>query len=190
MTRSLAIAAILSAFLVVAAYIAIRMYAAGASNARVPRVGQTAPEFTLPNQENEPVSLEQYRGKWVVLYFYPKDRTSVCTVEAHRFQRDLEKYAALNAVVLGVSVDSVSSHRKFCTQDSLTFNLLADPGMKVVREYGSLGHFAFWTMAKRNTFLIDPAGKIAKVWLRVQAEGHSEQVLGEIGEFEGLGIRD
>lgn len=184
MTKSLAIAAILTAFLLVAAFIAVRMYSVQRSNARMPQAGQAAPEFTLPNQSNEPVSLDQFRGKWVVLYFYPKDRTSVCTMEAHGFQRDLEKYAALNAVVLGVSVDSVSSHKKFCTQDSLTFNLLADPGMKVVREYGSLGSFGPWVMAKRYTFLISPDGKIAEVWTKVNAGVHSEQVLTAIRESE------
>lgn len=187
MTKSLAIAAILTAFLLVAAFIAVRMYAADASNAPMPQVGQTAPNFTLPNQANQPISLDQYLGKWVVLYFYPKDMTSVCTIEAHNFQRDLEKYHALNAVILGVSVDSAESHRKFCTKDSLTFNLLADPDMKVVKLYGSLGHFGPWTIANRRTFLINPEGKVEKVWTHVNANVHSEQVLAEIGKAGSRG---
>src|SRR5580698_6255188 len=98
--------------------------------------GATAPGFTLPSQENQPVSLTDYRGKWVVLYFYPKDQTSGCTLEAHNFQRDLAKYEASNAVVLGVSLDTVESHKAFCTKDSLSFKLLADPDHKAIDSYG------------------------------------------------------
>ena len=106
--------------------------AASASEPTLPatslQAGATAPNFSLPSQEDTPVSLSQYKGKWVVLYFYPKDMTTGCTIEAHNFQRDLPKYDALNAVVLGVSLDTVESHKTFCTKDSLTFKLLADPG--------------------------------------------------------------
>jgi len=84
------------------------------------------------------VSLDQFKGKWVVLYFYPKDFTSGCTVEAHNFQRDLDKYTQRNAVILGVSVDTVDSHKSFCTKESLNFKLLADPGHTVVEKYGSV----------------------------------------------------
>lgn len=180
MTKGLVIAILLAAVLIAAGYIAVRMVAVDRSNAPMPQVGQMAPAFTLPNQENQPVTLDQYRGKWVVLYFYPKDMTSGCTIEAHNFQRDLSKYAALHAVILGVSVDTVTSHRKFCTKDSLTFTLLADPSMDVVRRYGSLGHFGPLTMANRHTFLIDPEGKIAKVWTKVSPSIHSDEVLGAL----------
>jgi peroxiredoxin Q/BCP len=88
---------------------------------------QPAPGFTLPSQDNTPISLSEYKGKWVVLYFYPKDFTGGCTLEAHNFQRDLDKYKAANAVVLGVSLDTADSHKGFCTKESLTFKLLADP---------------------------------------------------------------
>jgi peroxiredoxin Q/BCP len=180
MSKAAVIAILVAAVLVVAGYIAVRMVGPDRSNSPMPQVGQMAPAFTLPNEENHPVSLNDFRGKWVVLYFYPKDMTSGCTIEAHNFERDLQKYEALNAVIVGVSVDTVASHRKFCTKDSLTFNLLADPGMDVVRRYGSLGHFEPWTIANRNTFLIDPEGKIAKVWTRVNPSAHSEQVLADI----------
>src|SRR5215831_19792481 len=90
-------------------------------------VGSKAPNFSLPSQEDKNVSLADYKGKWVVLYFYPKDMTTGCTLEAHNFQRDQDKYSAANAVVLGVSLDTVESHKTFCTKDSLTFKLLADP---------------------------------------------------------------
>ena len=96
-----------------------------------PQVGAAAPEFTLPSQDGQQVSLKDYSGKWVVLYFYPKDFTSGCTIEAHNFQRDQEQYAKKNAVVLGVSVDNVDSHKKFCAKEGLNFKLLADTDHKV-----------------------------------------------------------
>jgi peroxiredoxin Q/BCP len=143
--------------------------------------GVTAPDFSLPSQEDTNVSLSQYKGKWVVLYFYPKDMTSGCTLEAHNFQRDLPKYDALNAVVLGVSLDTVESHKTFCTKDSLTFKLLADPDHKVIDAYGvpvsGMGPIKF---ANRDTFLISPAGKIVKVWTGVKPAEHSDEVLAEI----------
>src|SRR6202046_3228180 len=92
----------------------------------VPAVGTTAPNFTLTSQEGKPISLDQFRGKWVVLYFYPKDMTTGCTIEAHNFQRDQEKFQAKNAVILGVSVQDTKSHQEFCTKEGLTFKLLSD----------------------------------------------------------------
>lgn len=185
LSKGVVIAIVLAVVLAAAGYVAVRMHAADSSNSPIPHLGQMAPTFTLPNQENQPVSLDQFRGKWVVLYFYPKDMTSGCTIEAHRFQRDLAKYQALNTAILGISIDTVASHKKFCTKDSLTFTLLADPGMNVVRQYGSLGHFGPFTIANRNTFLIDPEGRIAKVWTTVHPSTHSEQVLAAIAEQRG-----
>jgi len=167
---------------VVAGVLAIRSFAA--DNGPMPQVGQTAPSFTLPSQEGTPVSLESYKGKWVVLYFYPKDMTSGCTREAHEFQNDLEKYKAANAVILGVSVDSVESHKQFCAKDSLNFTLLSDSEKKVVSQYGSLGNFGPVQIAKRNTFLIDPSGKIAKVWTGVDPAQSSSEVLTALNELE------
>lgn len=155
-----------------------------ADTGTLPQVGEQAPNFTLPSQEGTPVSLDSYRGKWVVLYFYPKDMTTGCTIEAHNFQRDLAKYQAANAVILGVSVDSVDSHKQFCTKDSLTFTLLSDSDKNVVKEYGSLGSFGPVQIAKRNTFLIDPQGKIVKVWIGVDPSHHSEEVLAALASFE------
>ncbi|HTB99033.1 MAG TPA: peroxiredoxin [Terracidiphilus sp.] len=157
---------------------------ARAADAVMPAEGSKAPTFTLPSQDGTPVSLKKYHGKWVVLYFYPKDMTPGCTVEAHNFQRDLSKFDAANAVILGVSVDSVDSHKEFCTKDSLTFHLLADPEHKVVDEYGSLGHYGTATIASRNTFLIDPHGKIVKVWTKVDPAHHSEDVLATLAELK------
>ncbi len=143
--------------------------------------GTTAPSFTLPSQDSKPVSLTDYKGKWVVLYFYPKDKTSGCTLEAHNFQRDQARFDKLNAAVLGVSLDTADSHKSFCTQENLTFKLLADPEHKVVDEYGvpvkSMGPISY---ASRVTYLISPAGKIVKVWPDVKVGNHSEDVLAAI----------
>lgn len=150
----------------------------------IPQVGQKAPAFTLPDQEGTHISLNQYKGKWVALYFYPKDQTRGCTIEAHNFQQDIGKFEALNAVVLGVSVDSVKSHQAFCAKDGLHFKLLSDTGHNVVREYGSLSNYMGVKMAKRNTFLINPEGKVAKVWIGVDPHHASTEVLEAIKELQ------
>jgi peroxiredoxin Q/BCP len=152
-----------------------------ASAAEVPAVGQTAPAVALPSQDGGMVDLKSFKGKWVVLYFYPKDMTQGCTIEAHNFQQDLPKYEKLNAAIVGVSVDSTDSHQQFCTKESLTFKLLSDTGKKVVDEYGSLAPSG---VAARNTFLIDPNGKIVQVWTKVSPQKHSEEVLAALGEKE------
>jgi thioredoxin-dependent peroxiredoxin len=157
---------------------------ARAADEGMPSVGQAAPTFTLPSQDGSQIALDSFRGKWVVLYFYPKDMTTGCTIEAHNFQRDLPKFEADNAVILGVSVDTPDSHKQFCTKEGLTFRLLADPEHKVVDQYGSLGHFGSWTIANRNTFLIDPEGKIVKVWTKVDPSHHSEEVLAALAELK------
>lgn len=175
----LLIFAAVAATLVFAASIAV----VHAANETLPAVGQIAPTFTLPSQDGSQISLASFRGKWVVLYFYPKDMTSGCTIEAHNFQRDLAKYEADNAVILGVSVDTPDSHRKFCTKEGLTFRLLADPEHKVVDDYGSLGNFMGIKIANRNTFLIDPEGKITEVWTKVNPSSHSADVLAALANF-------
>jgi len=162
---------------IVAVVSAIPLFTARAADDAMPAVGQEAPTFTLPSQDGSPISLEQYRGKWVVLYFYPKDMTTGCTIEAHKFQDALPQFDAKNAVILGVSVDTVDSHKQFCTKDSLTFHLLADPDHKVVSAYGSVGGFNGMTMAQRNTFLIDPQGKIVKEWVKVTPANAASDVL-------------
>jgi thioredoxin-dependent peroxiredoxin len=156
-------------------------------NAPMPAVGSVAPDFKLNSQEGTPVSLHDYKGKWVVLYFYPKDQTTGCTIEAHGFQRDLAQYDAKNAVVLGVSVDSVDSHKEFCAKDSLTFKLLSDTSHEVVTKYGSLlsqsrPDGTSVAYAQRNTFLINPKGVIVKVYTKVNPTPHSEQVLADLTE--------
>jgi len=159
----------------VAATLALGLMAA--VPAPMPTVGSMAPNFTLSNNDGQKVQLSQYRGQWVVLYFYPADFTSGCTIEAHNFQQDLSKFTALHAVILGVSVQSVDSHKKFCTKEGLHFHLLADVDHKVTALYGSLHTYgAMGELALRNTFLIDPSGKIVKVFTKVNPSIHSAQV--------------
>ncbi len=129
------------------------------------------------------MSLRDFRGKWVVLYFYPKDFTSGCTLEAHNFQRDLAEYEKRNAVIVGVSVDDTNSHKQFCVKEGLSFKLLADTDHKVSEEYGTLTHMGF-THAARNTFLISPDGRIARVFNNVNPAEHSAQVLAALSEIE------
>jgi peroxiredoxin Q/BCP len=164
---------------------AILFLAAGVltAAASLPPVGSDAPGFTLPSQDGSPVSLKDLRGKWVVLYFYPKDGTSGCTIEAHNFQRDLKGYEARNAVIVGVSVDTTGSHKEFCAKQGLTFKLLADDQKQVTPLYGSLENLLGFKIAARNTFLINPAGKIAKVWTGVSPQRHSSEVLQALTEF-------
>src|SRR5579864_6578923 len=151
--------------LVVVALIAAAAIAVFALNRPqpVPEVGSPAPDFRLPSQDGSPIALSDLRGKWVVLYFYPKDGTSGCTIEAHNFQRDIAKYEALNAVIIGVSVDSATSHQDFCAKQGLTFKLVADTDKIASREYGSVTNLVVTKIATRNTFLVDPQGKVAKV---------------------------
>jgi thioredoxin-dependent peroxiredoxin len=148
-----------------------------------PEAGSPAPQFTLKSQDGTPVSLKDFRGKWVVLYFYPKDFTSGCTLEAHNFQRDLAEYEKRNAVIVGISVDDPGSHKQFCVTEGLSFKLLADTGHNVSEEYGTLTHMGF-THAARNTFLITPDGKIARVFDDVKPAEHSSQVLAALTELE------
>ncbi len=154
------------------------------SRASGPAVGSTAPEFTLLSQDGNAVNLKDYRGNWVVLYFYPKDQTPGCTREAHNFQVDHSKYEDRRAVVLGVSVDNVNSHKKFCTKEGLNFKLLADKEGKVSRDYGSLTNLGLTKFASRHTFLIDPDGKIAKAYRNVDPAQHSEEVLAALAELQ------
>ena len=148
-----------------------------------PPSGSPAPDFTLTSHEGKPTKLADFRGKWVVLYFYPKDFTSGCTLEAQNFQQDLAKYEAANAVILGVSVDTADSHKDFCAKEGLRFKLLSDPDAKVSAAYGSVMEYEGKKLSARNTFLIDPQGKIAKAFLQVKPAKHSEEVLAALAEL-------
>ena len=150
------------------------------SHSAAPSEGSNAPDFTLRSQEGSPVSLKDYRGKWVVLYFYPKDQTPGCSREAHNFQVDQPKYDERNAVVLGVSLDSVDSHKKFGAKEGLNFKLLADTDHKVTDSYGSLTNLGLVKFAARHTFLIDRAGIVAKTYSSVDPVKHSNEILAEL----------
>lgn len=157
---------------------------ATAEDATQPAVGSAAPDFKLTTNEGKPASLADFKGKWVVLYFYPKDFTSGCTLEARNFQRDLAKYEAANAVILGVSIDTAESHKEFCAKEGLAFKLLSDPDAKVSASYGSIMDYQGKQYSARNTFIIDPKGKIAKVFLKVSPAGHSEEVLATLAGLQ------
>ena len=149
-----------------------------------PQIGTTAPDFTLPSQDGLPVTLKDYRGKWVVLYFYPKDFTTGCAIEAHNFQRDQEQYSKRNAIVLGVSVDSANSHKRFCAKEGLNFKLLADTRYQVSKIYGSLMNFGVTQMAARHTFIIGPGGRIERTYLNVSPSSHSDEVLAALDDLQ------
>jgi peroxiredoxin Q/BCP len=152
--------------------------------AEIPAVGAAAPTFELTSNEGKQVSLDSLKGKWVVLYFYPKDFTSGCTLEARNFQRDLAKFEAAKAVILGVSVDTADSHKDFCAKEGLSFKLLADIGGKVSEQYGSVMDYQGNKYSARNTFVIGPDGKIVKVFEKVKVATHSEEVLAALAELQ------
>jgi peroxiredoxin Q/BCP len=169
---------------VLSAILAVALLVLVASAAEAPTAGTKAPDFTLKSQEGKTVSLHDFKGKWVVLYFYPKDFTQGCTIEAHNFQADQDKYTKMNAAIVGVSVDTVDSHQQFCTKENLTFKLLADEKHEVVNTYGSTQKFGDAEVAARNTFLVDPQGTIRKVFLKVNPNPHSAEVLMALAELE------
>ena len=171
-------------FALAAACAAALLAALAHAAADQPAVGAPAPDVKLTSNEGSPVSLKDYRGKWVVLYFYPKDFTSGCTLEAHNFQRDLQKYEQANAVILGVSVDTAESHKSFCAKEGLNFKLLSDTDAKVSTEYGSVMEYNGMKLSARNTFIIDPKGNVAKVFVGVKPVAHSEEVLAALADLQ------
>lgn len=146
-------------------------------------VGRSAPDYSLPSQDGHAVGPKDFAGKWVVLYFYPKDFTGGCTLEARNFQKDSAAYEKANAVVVGVSVDSPDSHQKFCTQEGLRFKLLSDTAAAVSARYGSLNSILGKKLSARHTFILDPHGKVARIYRSVKPAGHSAEVLGALGEL-------
>ncbi len=147
-------------------------------------IGAPAPEFELPDQEGQLHSLEDYRDQWVVLYFYPKDETPGCTTEACEFRDNIFAFRKLNAQILGVSLDDVESHRKFAENHGLPFPLLADTEGTTADAYGVKTKMMGWTVAKRQTFIVDPEGNIAKHYTKVDPDEHAAEVLAEL---EALG---
>ena len=148
--------------------------------ANTPKPGDTAPDFRLVDQNGTIRSLSDFSGQWVVLYFYPKDDTPGCTKEACSFRDDLTTLEKLGAKVVGVSVDDSDSHSKFASKYHLPFPLLADADGKVADSYGALTNLLLLKIAKRYTFLIDPKGKVAKVYLSVDTSRHSQEIVDDL----------
>lgn len=155
--------------------------------AAVVEVGKTAPAFKLPDQRGESHQLKDYHGKWVVLYFYPKDNTSGCTKQACQFRDSRAKYEKADTVILGVSPDGVASHEKFAAKFDLPFTLLADEGAAVCAKYGVWQEKSMYGRkymgVVRTTYLIDPAGKVAHRWDKVKVPGHDDDVLAKLKEL-------
>jgi peroxiredoxin Q/BCP len=157
------------------------LLAALPASAGSPKVGAPAPDFRLQDQNGEWVTLQSQRGKWVVLYFYPKDNTPGCTTQACGLRDNIFAFRRENAVILGVSVDDVASKKAFAKEHSLPFQVLADSGKAVTKSYGVLtSMMGVWEYSRRDTFIIDPQGRVARHFEKVDAEGHAELVLAEI----------
>jgi thioredoxin-dependent peroxiredoxin len=154
---------------------------ADALGGKLPAINQPAPEFTLPtNTGDGKISLSDLRGKWLVLYFYPKDFTSGCTIEARRFQQDLPQYLEKNTQIIGVSADDIDSHAKFCDSEGLKFPLLADTDGSVSKAYGSwLGY-----LSMRHSFIIDPQGVLRETFVKVNPTVHSLEVLARLEKLQ------
>lgn len=168
-------------FTLAATFFTPTMSAAYALGGPQPAIDEPAPSFTLPtNSGDGEVSLSDYAGDWVVLYFYPRDFTPGCTLEAQRFQRDLPEYTARHAQIIGVSADDVASHEEFCESEALQFPLLSDVNGEVSKAYGS------WIkpMSRRHTYIIDPAGRLRERFLGVRPAIHSQEVLSRLDELQ------
>jgi len=152
-------------------------------------VGGPAPDFRLTDQNGAVHSLADYRGRWVVLYFYPKDDTPGCTTEACAFRDDVRQLRQMQVVLLGISLDSVDSHRKFAEKYGLPFPLLADPDGAVAKSYGALFSLGPLRYARRHSFIVDPQGRVARIYRSVNPGGHSDEVISDLAAL-GAGDRE
>jgi peroxiredoxin Q/BCP len=172
--------------IVVALMVFAALFVARAARAaELPEVGKPAPDFNLPDQDGKQHALKDYRGKWLVLYFYPKDDTPGCTQEACAFRDDLAQIIELGAQVVGVSVDDTNSHAEFAKKYHLPFPLLADKTTETADRYGALRNLVFMKVARRYTFLIDPQGNVSKVYLSVETSRHSKQIIDDLQKMTG-----
>jgi peroxiredoxin Q/BCP len=163
---------------------ALALAAAGAAPAaEPPAVGSPAPAFRLQDQNGKWHSLSDYAGKWVVLYFYPKDNTPGCTTQACEFRDNIFAYREAGAAILGVSVDDVASHKAFSEQHGLPFPILADSEKTTATAYGTLTTYKDMVLSQRDTYIIDPEGRIAKHYVKVDPKGHSELVLADLKQL-------
>ena len=148
------------------------------------KVGSKAPNFKLSDQNSIQHQLSDYEGSWVILYFYPKDDTPGCTTQACDFRDAVKRIIASKSNVFGVSLDSVESHKRFADKNNLPFSLLSDESGEVSEAYDSLNNFMSFKSAKRNTFIIDPDGKVAKIYLSVKPSTHSQMVLNDLNQLQ------
>ena len=153
--------------------------------AATPSLGAIAPEFRLQDQKGKWHQLKDYRGKWVTLYFYPKDQTPGCTTQACEFRDNIFAFKEANAQILGISVDDVESHKKFAEKHGLPFPILADSTKETAKKYGALKSYFGMELARRDTFLINPEGRVVKHYVEVDPKGHSELVLKDLKELQG-----
>ncbi len=167
-------------FILISLAIAFYLFRVNIMAAPILKVGDDAPTFTLPDSLGNQVSLNDYKGKWVVLYFYPKDDTPGCTTEACHFRDDFKSLEAIGAKVIGVSIDDSFSHKKFAEKYNLPFPLLSDASGEVASRYGALNNFLVIKLAKRYTYLINPQGKIAKIYLSVDTSKHSQEIIDDL----------
>lgn len=168
--------------LILATFLAYRQLNAGG---KTPKIGEPAPQFRLADPQLKVHTLADYAGKWLVLYFYPKDDTPGCTKEACHFRDDFVQLEKLGATVVGISVDDTGSHAKFAEKYRLPFTLLSDTDGKVAQSYGALNNLGVLKIAKRYTFLIDPQGNLAKVYLSVEASKHSQEIIEDLKALQG-----
>jgi peroxiredoxin Q/BCP len=171
-------------FILISLAIAFYLFRVNVMAAPILKVGDDAPTFSLPDSLGNQVSLNDYKSKWVVLYFYPKDDTPGCTTEACHFRDDFKLLESLGAKVIGISIDDSFSHKKFAEKYNLPFPLLSDASGEVADRYGALNNFLVIKLAKRYTFLINPQGKIAKIYLSVDTSKHSQEIIEDLKKFK------
>jgi len=166
---------------------AAALFALGSSFSVAEQVatGEPAPDFELVDQDGQLHSIEDYRGKWIALYFYPKDDTPGCTTEACSFRDNIFAFRSRDAVILGISLDDVDSHEAFAEKYSLPFSLLSDADAEVAERYGVVRNLGIMKMAKRETFLIGPDGTIAKHYSKVDPDTHSAEILADLDSLRG-----
>ena len=173
-------------FILISLAIAFYLFRVNVMAAPILKVGDDAPTFSLPDSLGNQVSLNDYKSKWVVLYFYPKDDTPGCTTEACHFRDDFKLLESLGAKVIGISIDDSFSHKKFAEKYNLPFPLLSDASGEVADRYGALNNFLVVKLAKRYTFLINPQGKIAKIYLSVDTSKHSQEIIEDLKKFKEI----
>lgn len=167
-------------------FLALLLFTAPAMAGELPPEGKPAPAFSLQAHDGSVVTLDSFKGKWLVLYFYPKDGTPGCSLEAKQFQADLDKYKALNTEVVGISMDDTASHVKFRAAQGLTFTLLSDTDGAVSRLYGSASDSGFLSLSGRNTFIIDPKGVLRMTYTNVEPGTHSSTLLEELPALQSM----